>query len=314
MANLGTRSDRKIGRFRNDDAQARFDAAYASALASWPVTPIALDVPTRFGTTRVNSCGSSSGSPIVLLHGMMMTSTSWAPNVVDLGRHHPLYAVDTICDAGQSVQERRIHGGEDLAAWLDEVVDGLGLDRTHLVGLSYGSWISINQAMRSPSRVISATAIEPPGVITRGKVKLILQFVRAGVRRTGPAFERLTRVLSNGHLPPPPIYEVLRSGFLDFKVVQPFAELLDDDELRSITRPILLLFGGRSPMSDGDRAIKRARGLIPEVEAEIVPGTAHTPPLEAPELTDRRILQFIDHVDAADGSSERRSPPDPGSS
>lgn len=297
MAPVREDDRRKISRFRNADGRRRFDRAYDEALGAWPVPRTQIDVPTRFGTTRVNSCGSATGTPIVLLHAMFMSSVSWLPNVVALGERHPIFAIDTICDAGLSVQEQPISGGVELSLWLDDVLAGLELDRAHLVGLSYGSWLAINQARRSPERVASATAIEPPGVITRGKVKIMWEMVRAGVVRSDRALERLTRILGNGEPPPAPLFAVMAAAFRDFKVVQPFAERLDDDQLRSIAVPVLLLFGELSPMCQARRAVDRARRLIPDVDAEIVPGTAHTPPIESPELINRKVLAFIDGVD-----------------
>jgi pimeloyl-ACP methyl ester carboxylesterase len=287
----------KVGRFRTTEGQARFERAYDAALADWPTAPSPIELPTRFGITRVNACGAPDTTPIVLLHGMMMTSASWLPNVGDLGERHRLFAVDTICDAGRSIQARRVRGGDDLASWLDEVLDGLGLARAHLVGLSYGAWLAINQALRSPERLAGITAIEPPGVITRGKLKLVAEMVRAGVHRSDRALDRLTRILGGGDLPPEPIFEVLGCAFRDYKVVQPFAELLDDAQLRSIDTPVLLMFGELSPMSDANRAVRRAHDLIPDVQTEIVPGTAHTPPIEKPDLVDQLILDFIGRVD-----------------
>jgi pimeloyl-ACP methyl ester carboxylesterase len=297
MPRIRAQKPPKLARFRHADGRARFDIAYDAALASWPEVPSPVDVPTRFGSTRVNTCGASSGAPIVLLHGMMMTSTSWSPNVAALGERHRVFAVDTICDAGKSVQERAIGGGADLAAWIDDVLAGLELEHAHLVGLSYGSWIAINQALRSPARLSSITAIEPPGVITRGGIKIVWEMVRAGVARSDRALDRLTRVLGNGKLPPAPLFAVLRGAFLDFKVVQPFAELLDDEQLRSIATPVLLLFGELSPMCDAARAVDRALRVMPHVQAEVVPGTAHTPTIENPQLLDRRILRFIDDIE-----------------
>ena len=290
----------KVGRFRTAEGRARFEQAYDAALADWPMAPCPIELPTRYGLTRVNACGAPGTTPIVLLPGMMMTSAAWLLNVDGLGGRHQLFAVDTICDAGRSVQARRVRGGDDLAIWLDEVLEGLGLVRAHLVGLSFGAWLAINQALRSPERLASITAIEPPGVITRGKLKLVAQMVRAGVHRSDQSLDRLTRILGGGEPPPPPIFEVLRCAFRDFRIAQPFAELLDDAQLRSIETPVLLMFGELSPMSDASRAMGRARALIPYVQTEIVPGTAHTPPIERPDLVDQMILDFIDRIDGTE--------------
>ena len=289
----------KLGHFRTEEARHRFEVAYDRALALWPTVPRAIDVATSYGSTRVNACGAATGTPVVLLHGMMATSTSWGPNVTRLGEHHPLFAVDAICDTGRSVQRRPVRDRDDLEQWFLEVLDGLELGRTHVIGLSYGAWIAINHALRSPERVVSVTAVEPPGVITRGRVAFSVRFLKAAVTRSDKDFARIVDMLSGGNAPAEPLVEVLHCGFRDFKPGLPFAKLLKDDELRSLAPPMLLLFGARSPMSDGARAVERARTLVPHVEADLLAGTAHTPPLERPDLFDERVCQFLDRVESA---------------
>ncbi len=124
-----------------------------------------------------------------------------------------------------------------------------------------------------------------------------LRFGWAGVRRTDRAFDRLIQLMAAEEPPPEPLVEVLRYGFHDFKIAQPFAPLLTDEQLLSIDRPALLLFGEQSPMSDSTKAIDRARRLMPDVRAELVPRTAHVPPLERPEAFNDRVLEFLREVD-----------------
>ncbi|HEY5859779.1 MAG TPA: alpha/beta fold hydrolase [Actinomycetota bacterium] len=288
----------KVGRFRTDEAKVRFEHAYDRALATWPMRARPVDVPTSFGRTRVNASGSESGTPIVLLHSMLATSTSWAPNIGALGADHPLYAVDTICDAGRGTQERPVRNGQDLHEWFEQVLARLELDRSHLVGLSFGAWIALNHALLSPARVRSVTAIEPPGAITRGRLRFLLKFVKAGMRRSDRDFDRIIELLGNGRAPSPEIVDVLRCGFRDYKLALPFAKLLTDERLRSMDTPMLVLFGSESPMSDGSKAVERALSLLPDVEAELVPGTAHTPPMEEPDEVNDRILRFLEVVES----------------
>jgi pimeloyl-ACP methyl ester carboxylesterase len=288
----------KIGRFRSDDAKQRFDRAYDAALASWGVETSGLDIPTEYGVTRVNRCGATTGTPIVLLPSMLATSTSWAPNIAALGEGHPIYAIDVICDAGRSTQERPVRDGHDLQRWFDDLLVGLQIDVAHVVGLSFGAFIALNQSLRSPAKLRSVTAIEPPGAITRGRLRLLLTFVRSGIRRTDRDFERVITALGNGRRPPPEVVDVLHCGFRGYKLALPFAKLLTDDELRSMLTPTLLLFGAESPMSDGTRAVDRAKRLLPHVEAELVARTAHTPPMEAPDVVNARILRFVAEVEA----------------
>lgn len=300
-------SRQRIGRFTSEPARERFLRAYDVAMRAWPQPRQERDVETPFGTTHVHQHGTTSGTPIVLLHGAIGNSSNWYPQVGALGERHPVYALDTIDDPGRSVQRRLLHGSADNAAWLDAVLAELGLEDVHLVGLSYGGWLALNQAVHGPDRLASVTVLDPGGlekVPARFYLNLLLgAFATLAPRRTRP---RLSRLLANQALIEPP--EQLAPVMLaarTWRTNRPAARRLDDTELRSIGVPVQLLVGARSSLLRPERAVSRARQLIPGVRAEIVPGAGHGLPLEEPQLVNRRILDFVDLVDAADVGGAR---------
>jgi pimeloyl-ACP methyl ester carboxylesterase len=288
---------RGVGRFRSTEGRERFEAAYDLALRSWPLRSSAVEVRTSFGTTRINACGATTGSPVVLLAGALMTSVSWSPNVAVLGAAHPVFAVDAVGDAGLSMHDRPVRTRTKLASWFDELLKGLDIERAHVIGLSNGACTAMNQALRAPSRLGSVAAIEPPGLIVRPSPRLLGEMVRGAVLRTDRALDRLARFLGNGSLPPDPLYAVLRSVFVDFRPAGFVPRRLTDEQLRSINTPVLLIFGERTPIGDVQKAVARAHRHMPVVRTEIVPGCAHTPTIEQPDLTNRSLLAFIDGVD-----------------
>ncbi len=228
---------RGVGRFRSTAGRERFEAAYDRALSAWPLTPSAVELRTSFGTTRINACGATTGSPVVLLAGALMTSVSWSPNVAALGAAHPVFAVDAVGDAGRSMHDRPVRTRAELASWFDEQLNGLGIERAHVVGLSNGACIAPNQAVRAPTRLGSVAAVEPPGLIVRPSPRLVWEMVRGAVLRTDHALDRLARFLGNGSLPRDKLVAVLRSVFLDFGPAGFVPRRLTDGELRSITTP-----------------------------------------------------------------------------
>ncbi|MER5453940.1 alpha/beta fold hydrolase [Micromonospora sp. NPDC002389] len=298
-----------IGRFTSDQARSRFLAAYEMAMDAWPHPRQELDVETRFGTVHVHDHGIATGQPIVLLHGAQGNSSNWYPQVAPLGIHHPVYAVDTVDDPGRSVQRRPVPSTTDNAAWLDETLTALGLDGVHLVGLSYGGFLAMAQALHRPDRLASVTLLEPGGL-----EKVPLRFyanMLAGAlstlapRRTRPWFaQRLANhalVESAEQLAPIMIAaRHWRSG-------RPVAaRRFDDDELRAIRVPVQLLVAGRSSLLDPRRAAARAAELIPSVRTEIVAGAGHGLPLERPELVNQRILDFIASLAPGDSTGPAR--------
>ena len=124
----------------------------------WPEPPMALDVDTPAGTSRVYRW-AGTGEPIIFLHGMGGTGRTWAPYVERLlGRD--LYAIDTIGDVGRSQQREVIEDTTGLARWLAETLTAVGIERGHLVGTSYGGFLALGLATQAPERVGSLTLID----------------------------------------------------------------------------------------------------------------------------------------------------------
>lgn len=92
---------------------------------------------------------------------LLLTAMAW-----DDSDHRPVIAIDTIWEAGRSTQLTPMASGDPVSQWLDEVLEGLGLDSLHLLGYSYGAWAALNQVLRAPDRLAAVTAIDPPGAIT----------------------------------------------------------------------------------------------------------------------------------------------------
>ena len=94
-------------------------------------------------------------------------------HVSALGERHSVYALDTLGDAGRSIQRAPIRDGNDSAVWLQDVLDGLDVPRAHLVGCSYGGWLAMLHTIHAPARTASLCLLDPAG------------FARPGVRFYG---------------------------------------------------------------------------------------------------------------------------------
>ena len=292
------RPDRRVSRFKGDAQRDQYSAAYDRALAAWPSAPVQLDVPTRFGSTHVHSCGTPGGVPIVLLHAVAVSSPLWFANVGPLGEHHPVYAIDTITDAGRSAQTAPVRDGSDVATWLEETLAALGLREVHLIGLSYGGWMALNQACRSPGRIASVASVDPPGAV--GRMKMNVSFLPdaalAKFANSDAALHRLLQKLNNGKAPPPVIADLAIAGLRTFALKQPFPKRLTDQELSAIAVPTLYMLGDRSPVTNSARAVERVESLVPGVQVEVVAGAGHMLPVECPEVFNDRVLRFVDDV------------------
>ena len=69
--------------------------------------------------------------------------------------------------------------------------------------------------------------------------------------------------------------------------------MLSDEELRSITVPVLYVAGELEQMCSVQTAVARLNAVAPQVETAIIPGAGHDLPLGKPHLLVQRVLQFL---------------------
>ncbi|MEU8549054.1 alpha/beta hydrolase [Streptomyces roseoverticillatus] len=288
----------QIGSFAGEAARARILGAYDKAMAFWPEPRGQQDVATSFGTTRVHTCEGGAGTPVVLLHGRSATPAEWAPHVAALGGDRPVLAVDRVGEPGYSAQTAPIRTADHIADWLEEVLAGLGLERAHLVGHSYGGCVALNHAAHRPARVASVTAYEPPRALAPLKPGFVLNAAAAVLSGSGKFQHRwFTRLIGDTGADPAQA-EALAQASLEairgFRIRLPQPWRMTDEELRAVTAPALILLGGAGKAMDARRAGERARRLIPDVRTEIVPGAGHGIPVQ---LLNDRLPAFLREAD-----------------
>jgi len=94
------------------------------------------------------------GEPLLLLNGIMMNTLSWAEFVPFFAARFRLILLD-FRDQGQSSRHDRPYDLESHAADLLALLDGLGLARAHVVGLSYGGQVALRFAVGHRERLQS---------------------------------------------------------------------------------------------------------------------------------------------------------------
>jgi pimeloyl-ACP methyl ester carboxylesterase len=267
------------GTWVSDAARDKFMAAYDRAFALWPQPYEEFDVETATTTTRVHAYRPrAGGAPIVLLMGAGFNASYWYLHVAALAQDGPVYAIDMPGDPNPSVARAPLTPPDACAAWLDELLGQLSAGQhgdgpAHLVGLSYGGWIAMNQAIRAPGRVASLTLLDPAG-LTKLDARFWWWLSISGLATLTPMPLRrhLARWLDSPFMLEQELIKLMWAGSRGFRMEPKFPGVLTDDELRAITVPVLLITGARSALLTPAEA--RARGsLMPHAEVAIVPGS-----------------------------------------
>ncbi len=245
---------------------------------------------------------AGSGPPLVLVHGYVGDARStWSAQLDDLSGEFTVVAWDAP-GAGRSAQPPTSFRIADYANCLAGFIRALHLDRPHLVGLSFGGIVALELLRRDPA--VPRT--------------LVLAGAYAGWAGSLPADvvdERLRTCLKLADLPPDQFAAAMLSSMFSesapAEAVARFAasvwafnpagframtwssaEADLRDALATVNLPTLLLYGDR----DVRAPLHVAHALhdaIPESRLVILPGVGHISPVEAPELFNREVRDFL---------------------
>lgn len=264
----------RLGRFTSDAARNRFEDAYRDLERRWPLPATDLEVETAFGRTHVRRSGTGERTPLVLLHGLNGTGLSWHGVVGPLAADRVVYAPDVVGTAGRSVQTAPLTSAADYASWGEQVLDGLGLDRAHVLGYSEGAWFAALLASRAPDRLAGLVLGEGVTALVRPSRAVVSRMVRAAAWPAERSFARLDAWLTPGVTLAPEDRTLARAA-ARFRRRTPWPSPLSDAELAAITTPTLALFGAESRLGDPEAAGHRVRTHLPDARVEIVPGGGH---------------------------------------
>jgi 2-hydroxy-6-oxonona-2,4-dienedioate hydrolase len=152
--------------FKSDEAKARLGGWYDRFLAKVPGPVERREVHTSHGKSHALLAGDPANPPIVCCHGSLASSAHLLAELAPLVPKYRLIGVDL---PGQSVKGppvRMIYKDDSLGKWAVEVIDGLGVDRFDLLGVSWGEFAARMTAAVVLDRVRRLVLLVPAGLVT----------------------------------------------------------------------------------------------------------------------------------------------------
>jgi pimeloyl-ACP methyl ester carboxylesterase len=237
------------------------------------------------------------GPALVLLHGFLCDSRCWRQQLSGLSDQFRVVAWDAP-GAGRSSDPPPTFTTASYVRCLASFLDALGIDRAHVVGLSWGGIVAQELYRRCPERVRS----------------LVLADTYAGWRGSLPEAawrQRLATCLADAESPPDTLVAKMLPGLFSDAVAAEVreelagilrefhpigfrlmatssAEVDTRDLLPSIHTPTLLVWGEddrRSPVE----VAERLRAMIPGAEVAIIPRAGHVSNMEQPETFNSHV-------------------------
>lgn len=252
-------------------------ALYRGMLNSWPVEAEQAVVPTRHGDTFVLSAGPQDAPAVVLIHGSAANSGSWVGDMPIWARGFRVHAVDVIGEPGLSAPTRPPLDSDAYAEWMDDVLDGLGLQSAAFVGLSLGGWLALDYAVRRPARVDKLVLISPGGV---GRNRNILLWALP-LLLLGPWGRRKMMERIGGPFMADPAFQESAIGRLSALIFQHFnprtapLPVHSEAQLRALPMPVMAVLGGKDVFIDAPLAKTWLEANVEQLTMRYLPEGLH---------------------------------------
>jgi len=255
------------------------------------------------------------GTPILFVHEFASDHRGWEPQVREFGKRYRCIAYSARGYAPSDVPaDKNAYSYQHVMRDCIAVLDHLGIDKAHLVGLSMGGYTALQAGLNHPGRVRSMTLAGAGSGSERwytdefhkASRALADQFEREGsaaVARTyglSPAripflvkdprgFAEFSRMLAEhdaqGSANTSRGFQGARPSLYDFEI-----------EIRRLAIPALIVVG-----DEDDRCIEPSLFLkqtIPASGLVVLPKTGHVVNLEEPDLFNLVLGDFLTRVDA----------------
>jgi pimeloyl-ACP methyl ester carboxylesterase len=243
---------------------------------------------------------AGDGPPILFLHGLGGTRLAWEPQLEGLSDRFRCIAWD-MPGYGQAAPLPQLTFPL-IADSIVALLDLAGVERAHIVGLSFGGQQAMHLAIRHPGRV--------------DRLVLADTSPRFGANGTDPGEWKRARLapieagLTPADMAPHVVDAIAAPGFAGRerdRVIAAFAPISSSafraaveclpthdvsDRLGEIASPTLVIVGELDEETPVEYA-ELIAGAIPGAELSVIPGVGHLAPSEAPETFNQLVRSFI---------------------
>jgi 3-oxoadipate enol-lactonase / 4-carboxymuconolactone decarboxylase len=243
------------------------------------------------------------GAPVVAFSNSIGTTLEmWDRQVSALSDRYRCLRYDTRGHGRSLVVDRPVKI-EDLADDLAGLLDALGIDKAHIVGLSLGGMTAQAFGARHPQRALSLVLMATSAYVPQGWDE------RAATVRANGMGAIVDMVMARWFVPAfleahPETIAPLRARFLqnDPNGYAACCEAIRDMDLRAsnadLRAPTLIIAGADDPATPL-AMMEEIRSRVPQAELVVLPQAAHILSIERPEAVNRHLAAFLDDLTGA---------------
>ena len=269
----------------------------------------------RGNAYRTRTIEAGNDEVLILIHGIGGHAEAYSRNVMRLAQRFHVVAMDLLWHGYSDKRNYTPKMVPEYAKQVVDLIDSLGVERTHIEGESLGGWVAMWTALNYPDRVnklVLNTAAgvqwQPGTVDTHPETGVNLLRERSLQAIHDPTLETVRKRLEWLMASPDRVtdelvdirHKIYNDPEANASLTQVFensfgggaGDQIPEAEVKKIKAPTLVLWTEKNPGAGPDAGQRLARA-IPGAQFHCIMDAAHWPQWEKPEEHDRIVTSFL---------------------
>lgn len=257
-------------------------------------------VPVLGGALEITVNVAGSGEPLVFLHSA--GGFYWDDFLDELANHYTVYApFFPGTEPGKPNEIDHLDDVWDVVLAYDDLLDGLGLQKTRLVGHSFGGLIAAELAAQRRGNIEKLVLIAPIGLWRDDAPYTVANWCALGPdeimdvlfhRPDTPRVQQRMAVPDDAHAAALQQVHFIWTLGCTGKVIWPIPDKGLRKRIHRVTAPSLVVWGENDRLIPPAYAEEFGRRLA-NAEVFMIPACGHEPPLEQTEILSERVGAFL---------------------
>ncbi|CAA0110104.1 Lipase 1 [Zhongshania aliphaticivorans] len=247
--------------------------------------------------------GPSEAEAVIMLHGYSADKTVWMRFARYFLDDYRVVILDLPGHGETAFDPELKYDTRSQGQRVIEVMDALGVSRAHIIGNSMGGFIAAQLALHHAKRVLTATLIDPAGVVAPQASDMEKMLAEGRNPFEIASREEFDEFYAMTMAQPPWLPRMVLDYMADdyilrreslVRIFEDFHSVdMLDSSLGKVRVPVLIMWGERDRLLHFSSA-EVWRSGIEGAELVSYPELGHMPMLEAPERSARDVLKFFD--------------------